>query len=135
MSEEALQIAEKRREVKGKGEMERYTQMNAEVQRTARKDKKPFLSEQSKEIEKNNRMGKTRDLFKKTGDIKGIFHARMSTIKDINGKNLTEGEEITKRWQEYTEKLYKRGLISHTRKVMLKILQARLQQQLIYMVS
>ena len=121
--------------MKGKGEMERYTQMNAEVQRTARKDKKPFLSEQSKEIEKNNRMGKTRDLFKKTGDIKGIFHARMSTIKDINGKNLTEGEEITKRWQEYTEKLYKRGLISHTRKVMLKILQARLQQQLIYMVS
>ena len=111
--------------MKGKGEMERYTQMNAEVQRTARKDKKPFLSEQSKEIEKNNRMGKTRDLFKKTGDIKGIFHARMSTIKDINGKNLTEGEEITKRWQEYTEKLYKRGLISHTRKVMLKILQAR----------
>ena len=90
--------------------MERYTQMNAEVQRTARKDKKPFLSEQSKEIEKNNRMGKTRDLFKKTGDIKGIFHARMSTIKDINGKNLTEGEEITKRWQEYTEELHKEDL-------------------------
>ena len=120
-SEEALQIAEKRREVKGKGEMERYTQMNAEFQRTARRDKKPFLNDQWEEIEENNRMGKTRDLIKKIGDIKGIFHARMSTIKDINGKNLT-GEKRTKRWQEYTEKLYKKGFISHTRKVMLKIL-------------
>ena len=125
-SEEALQIAEKRREVKGKGEMERDTQMNVEFQRTARREKKAFLNEQCKQIEEDNRMGKTRDLFKKIGDIKGIFHARMSTIKDINGKNLTEGEEIMKRWQEYIEKRHKKCLISHTRKVMLKILQARL---------
>ena len=124
-SEEALQIAEKRREVKGKGEIERYTQMNEEFQRTARREKKAFLNEQCKEIE-NNRMGRTRDLFKKIGDIKGIFHVRMSTIKDINGKNLTEGEKIMKRWQEYTEKRHKKCLISHTRKVMLKIFQARL---------
>ena len=101
--------------------MERYTQMNAEFQRTARRDKKPFLNEQCEEIEENDRMGKTRDLFKKIGDIKGIFHARMSTIKDINGKNLI-GEKMMKRWQEYTEKLHKKGFISHTRKVMLKIL-------------
>ena len=91
MSEEALQIVEKRREVKGKGERIRYTQLNAEFQRTARGDKKPFLSEQCKEIEQNNGMGKTRDLFKKTGDIKKICHARMGTIKDRNYKQLTEG--------------------------------------------
>ena len=91
LSEEALQIVEKRREVKGKGERIRYTQLNAEFQRTARGDKKPFLSEQCKEIEQNNGMGKTRDLFKKTGDIKKIFHARMGTIKDRNYKQLTEG--------------------------------------------
>ena len=102
LSEEALQIAEKRREVKGKGEMERYTQMNAEFQRTARRDKKAHLNEQCKEIEENNRMGRMRLLFKKIGDMKGIFHARMGTIKDRNGKDLTEAEEIKKRWQEYT---------------------------------
>ena len=91
LAEKALQIVEKRREVKGKGERIRYTQLNAEFQRTARGDKKPFLSEQCKEIEQNNGMGKTRDLFKKTGDIKKIFHARMGTIKDRNYKQLTEG--------------------------------------------
>ena len=91
LSEEALQIVEKRREVKGKGERIRYTQLNAEFQRIARGDKKPFLSEQCKEIEQNNGMGMTRDLFKKTGDIKKIFHARMGTIKDRNYKQLTEG--------------------------------------------
>ena len=100
MSEEALQIAEKRREVKGKGEKERYTHLNAQFQRIARRDKKAFLSEQCKEIEKNNRMGKTRDLFKKIRDTKGIFHAKMSTIKDRNGMDLTEAEDIKKRWQE-----------------------------------
>ena len=103
LSEEALQIAEERREVKGKGEKERYTQLNAEFQRIARKDKKVFLNEQCKEIEENNRMGKTRDLFKKIGDIKGSFHAMMCMIKDRNRKDLTEAEEIKKRWQEYTE--------------------------------
>ena len=111
LSEEALQIVEKRREVKGKGERIRYTQLNAEFQRIARGDKKPFLSEQCKEIEQNNGMGKTRDLFKKTGDIKKIFHARMGTIKDRNYKQLTEGEEIKKRWQEYTEKLYRKKVL------------------------
>ena len=88
MSEEALQIAEKRREVKGKGEKERYTHLNAEFQRIARRDKKAFLSDQCKEIEENNRLGKTRDLFKKTRDTKGTFHAKMGTIKDRNGINL-----------------------------------------------
>ena len=111
LSEEALQIVEKRREVKGKGERIRYTQLNAEFQRIARGDKKPFLSEQCKEIEQNNGMGMTRDLFKKTGDIKKIFHARMGTIKDRNYKQLTEGEEIKKRWQEYTEKLYRKKVL------------------------
>ena len=110
MSEEALQIAEKR-EAKSKGERERYTQLNAEHQRTAKRDKKAFLSEQCKEIEENNRMGKTRDLFKKIRDTKGTFHAKMGTIKDRNGKDLTEAEEIEKRWQEYTEELYKEVLM------------------------
>ena len=110
MSDEALQIAEKRKEAKGKGEKERYTHLNAEFQSTARKDKKAFLSAQCKEIEKNNRMGKTRDLFQKIGYTKGTFHAKMSTIKDRNGVDLTEAEEIKKRWQEYTEELYKKDL-------------------------
>ena len=110
MSEEALQIAEKRREVKGRGEKERYTHLNVEFQIIARRDKKAFLSNQHKEIEENNRMGKTRDLFKKIRDIKGTFHAKMGTIKDKNGVNLTEAEDIKKRWQEYTEELYKTDL-------------------------
>ena len=101
-SEKSLQIAEKRREVKGKGEKERYTHLNAEFHRIARRDKKVFLSDQCKEIEENNRMGKTRDLFKKISDTKGIFHAKMGTIKDRNGMDLTEAENIKKRWQEYT---------------------------------
>ena len=98
--QEALQMAEKRKEVKGKGENERYTHLNAEFQIIARRDKKAFLSDQCKEIEENNRMGKTRDLFKKTRDTKGIFHAKMSTIQDRNGLNLTEAENVKKRWQE-----------------------------------
>ena len=101
MSEEVLQIAEKRGEVKDKGEKERYTHLNAEFQRIARRDKKAFLCDQCKEIEENNRMGKTGDLFKKTRDIKGTFHANMGTIKDRNGMDLTETEDIKKRWQEY----------------------------------
>ena len=109
LSEEALQIAEKRREAEGKGEKERYTHLNAEFQRTARRDKKAFLSEQCTEIEENNRMGKTRDPFKKIRDTKGTFHAKMVTIKGRNGMDLTEAENIKKRWQEYTE-LYKEGL-------------------------
>ena len=108
LSEEALQIAEKRREVKGKGEKERYTHLNAEFQRIARRDKKAFLSDQFKEIEENNRMGKTRDLFKKIRDTKGTYHAKMGSIKDRNGMDLTEAEDIKKRWQEYTEQLYKK---------------------------
>ena len=108
LSEEALQIAEKRTEVKSKEEKERYTHLNAEFQRTARRSKKAFLSGQCKEIEENNRMGKTRDLFKKIRDTKGIFHAKMGTIKNRNGMNLTEEEDIKKRWQEYTEELYKK---------------------------
>ena len=106
--EEGLQIAEKRREAKGKGEKERYTHLNAEFQRIARRDKKTFLSDQCKEIEESNRMGKSRDLFKKIRDTKGIFHAKMGTIKDRNGMDLTEAEDI-KRWQEYTE-LYRKDL-------------------------
>ena len=109
MSEEALQTAKKRREVKGK-EGERYNQRNAEFQQIARRDVKTFLSEQCKEIEENNRMGKTKGLFKKTGDIKGPFLAKMSMIKDRNSKILAEAEEMRKRWHEYTEELYKRGL-------------------------
>ena len=108
MSEEAIQIAEKRREAKGKGEKERYTHLNAEIQRIARRDKNDFLSDQCKEIGGNNRMGKTRDLFKKIRDTKGSFHAKMNTIKDINCMNLTEAEDIKKRWQQYTEELYKK---------------------------
>ena len=108
LSEEALQIAEKRREAKGKGEKERNTHLNAEFQRIARRDKKAFLSDQCREIEENNRMGKTRDLFKKIRDIKGTFYTKMGTIKDRNGMDLTEGKDIKKRWQEYTEELYKK---------------------------
>ena len=111
-SEEALQIAKKRREMKGKGEKERYTHLNAEFQRTARKNKKDFLSEQCKEIEENNRIGKTRDLFKKIRDTKGMFHTKMGTIKDRNGMDLKEEEEIKKRWQEYTKELYKKVLMN-----------------------
>ena len=109
MSEEALQIAEKRK-VKGKGEKKRYTHLNAEFQRIARRDKKAFFSEQCKEIEENNRMGKTGDLFKKIRATKGIFHAYMDKIKDRNGMDLTEAEDIKKRWQEYTEELYKKDV-------------------------
>ena len=101
--DEALQIAEKRRDAKGKGEKGKYTHLNAEFQRIARRDKKAFFSDQCKVIEKNNRMGKTRDLFKKVRDTKGTFHAKMGTIKDRNGIDLTEAENIKKRWQEYTE--------------------------------
>ena len=108
--QQALQIAEKRREAKGKGEKERYTHLNGEFQRIARRDKKTFLSDQCKEIEENNRMGKTRDLFKKIGDTKGTFHAKMGTIKDRNVRDLTEAEDIKNRWQEYTEELYKKDL-------------------------
>ena len=110
LSEEVLQIAVKRREVKSKGEKERYTHMNAEYQRTVRRDKKAFLSDQCKEIEENNRMGKTRDLFKKIRDTKGTFHAKMGSIKDRNGMDLTEAKDIKKRWQQYTEELYRQDL-------------------------
>ena len=103
LSEEALQIAVKRREVKSKGEKERYKHLNAEFQRIAGRDKKAFFSDPCKEIEENNRTGKTRDLFKKIRDPKGTFHAKMGTIKDRNGMDLTETEDIKKRWQEYTE--------------------------------
>ena len=121
LSEEALQIAEKRREAKGKGEKESYSHLNAEFQRIARRDKKAFLSDQCKETEDNNRRGKTRDLFKKLRDTKETFHAKMSIIKDRNGIDLTEAKDIKKRWQEYTE-LYKKdfhdpdnhnGVITH----------------------
>ena len=105
-----MQIAVKRREVKSKGEKKRYRHLNAEFQRRARRDKKAFLSNQCKEIEENNRMGKTRDLFKKIRDTKGTFHAKMGSIKDRNGMDLTEEEDIKKRWQEYTEELYKKDL-------------------------
>ena len=108
LSGEALQIAVKRREAKSKGEKERYKHLNAEFQRIARRDKKAFFINQCKEIEEKNRMGKTRDIFKKIRDIKGIFHAKMGSIKDRNGLDLTEAEEIKKRWQEYTEELYKK---------------------------
>ena len=110
LSDEALQIAEKRREAKSKGEKERYTHLNAEFQRIARRDKKAYISDQCKEIEEDNRMGKTRDLFKKVRDTKGTFHAKLGTIKDRNGMDLTEAEDIKKRWQEYTEELYKKDL-------------------------
>ena len=110
LSEEALQTAVKRREAKSKGEKERDTHLNAEFQRIARRDKKAFLSDQCKDIEENNRIGKTRDLFKKIRDTKGTFHAKMGSIKDRNGMDLTEAEDIKKRWQEYTEELYKKDL-------------------------
>ena len=111
MSEEAFQIAKKKREAKGKGEKERCTHLSVEFQRIARKDKKAFLSDHCKEIEENNKNGKDyRDLFKKLRDIKGTFHAKMGTIKDRNIMVLTEAEHIKKRWQEYTEELYKKDL-------------------------
>ena len=110
LSKEALQIAEKRKDMKGKGEKEKYTHLNAEFQRIARRDMKTFLSDQCTEIEENNRVGKTRDLFKKIRDIKGTFHIKMGTIKDRNSMNLTEAEDINKRWQGNTEELYKKDL-------------------------
>ena len=110
LSEEALKIAVKRTEAKSKGEKERYKHLNAEFQRIARRDKKAFLSDHCKEIEENNRIGKTRDLFKKIRDTKGTFHAKMGSIKDRNGMDLTEAKDIKKRWQEYTEELYKKDL-------------------------
>ena len=109
LSEEPLQTAEERRDTKGKGEKERYIHLNAEFQRIARSDK-AFLTDHCKEIEENNRMGKTRDLFRKVRDTKGIFHAKMGTIKDRNSMDLTEVEDMKKRWQEYTEELYKQDL-------------------------
>ena len=112
LSEEALQIAEKRRAAKGRGEKERHTYLNAEFQRIERRDKKAFLSDQCKEIEGNNRMGKTRDLFKKIRDTKGIFHAKMDSIKDRNGMDSKEAENIKKKWQEYTEELCKKDLLT-----------------------
>ena len=122
MPEEALQIAEKRREVKGKEEKERYIHLNEEFQRIARRDKKAFLSDQCKEIEENNRIGKTRYFFKTIRDTKGTFHAKMGTINDRNGMDKTEAEDVKRRWQEYTEELYKKdfndpdnqdGVITH----------------------
>ena len=110
LSEEALQIAVKRRDVKSNRERERYSHVNAEFQRIARRDKKAFLSDQCKEVEENNRMGKTGDLFKKIKDTKGTFHAKMGSLKDRNGMDLTEAEDLKKRWQEYTEELYKKVL-------------------------
>ena len=110
LSGEALQIAVKRREVNSKGEKERYTHLNAEFQRIARRDKKDFLRDQCKETKENSRMGKTRDLFQKIRDTKGTFHAKMGLIKDRNGMDLTEAEDIKKKWQVYTEELYKKDL-------------------------
>ena len=112
LSGEALQIAVKRREAKCKGDKEIYKHVNAEFQRIARRDKKAFLNNQCKEIVENNRMGKTRDLFKKIGVTKGTFHATMGLIKDRNGMDLTEAEDIKKRWQEYTEELYKKSFMT-----------------------
>ena len=108
LSDYALQIAVKRREVKGKGEKERYTHLNGEFQRIAGRENKAFLSDQCREIEENNRVGKTRDLFKRIRDTKGTFHAKMGTIKDRKGMDLTEAEDIKKRWPEYTKELYKK---------------------------
>ena len=110
LSGEALQIAVKRREAKSKGEKERYKHLNAEFQRVARRVKKAFLSDQCKEIQENNRMGKTRDFFKKIRDTKGTFQAKMGSIRNRNGIQLTKAEDIKKRWQEYTEELYKKYL-------------------------
>ena len=112
LSGEASQIAVKRREATSKGEKERYKHLNAEFQRIARRNKKAFLRDQCKEIEENNRMGKTRDLFKKIREIKGKFHAKMGSIKDRNGMDLREAEDIKKSWQEYTEELYKKDLLT-----------------------
>ena len=106
----ALQIAEKRKGTKGKGEKERFTHLNAEFQRIARREKKAFLSDQYTEVEENNRMGRTRDLFKKIRDTKGTFYAKMGSIRDRNGMDLTHAEEIKKRWKEYTEELYRKAL-------------------------
>ena len=118
MSEEALQIAEKRREAKGKGGKERYTHFNTEFQRIAGRDKEAFLSDQCKEIEEKDRMGNTRDLVKKMRDTKGVLHAKMGTINHRNDMNLTEAGDIKKRWQEYKEELYKKiFLIQITMKV------------------
>ena len=114
LSEEALQIAEKKREVKGKREKERYIHQNAEFQRIARRDKKAFLSDQCEEIKENNRMGKTRDFFKKSRDTKGTFHGKMGTIKDRNGMDLTEAEDIKKRWQDFTENTKKEFIDSQS---------------------
>ena len=128
-SGEALQTAVKRREVKSKGEQERYKHLNAEFQRIARRDKKAFFNDQCKEIEENNRMGKTRNLFKKIRDTKGTLHTKMGSIKDRNGMDLTEAEDIKKRWQEYTKELYKKdfhdpdnhhGVITHLEPDILK---------------
>ena len=113
----------KRREGKCKGEKEIYTHLNQEFQRIARRDEKAFLSDQCKEIEENNRMGKTRDLFKKTGDAKGTFHAKMGSIKDRNGMDLTEAKDVKKRWQKYTEELYKKDLHDPDNHKLWKILQ------------
>ena len=110
LSEEVLLIAVKRREVKSKGEKERYTHLNAEYQRIARRDKKPFLTDHCKETEENSRMGKTRDLFRKIRDTKGTFHAKMGSIKDRNDMDLTKAEDIKKRWQEYTQQ-HKKDLL------------------------
>ena len=117
LSGEALQIPVKRREVKGKGEKERYTHLNAEFQRIARRDKKAFLSDECKEIEENNRMGKTRDLLKKIRDTKGIFHAKMGSIKDRNGMDIREAEDIKKKRQEYTEEIFRKDLKRSEQKV------------------
>ena len=123
LSGEALQIAVKRREAKSKGEKERYKHLNEDFQKIARRDKEVSLSDQCKEIEEKNRMGKTSDLFKKIRDTKGPFHAKMGSIKDRNGMDLTEAEDMKKKWQEYTEELYKKelhdsdnhnGVITHT---------------------
>ena len=112
LPEEALQIVEKSKEGKGKGEKERYTHLNAAFQRIARRDKKAFLSDECKEIEENNGMGKTRDLFKTIRDTKGIFHAKMGAIEDRNGMHLTEAEDIMRRWQEYTKELHKKNFMT-----------------------
>ena len=116
LSEEVFQIAVKRWEVKSKGEKERYKHLNAEFQRIPRRDEKAFFSNQCKEIEEKNRLGKTRDLFKKIRDTKGTFHAKMGSIKDRNVMNLTEAEDIKKKWQEYTEELYKKESGKNTQK-------------------
>ena len=134
LCEEALQKAMKRRDAKGKGEKERYTHLNAEFQRIVRTDKKAFLSDQWKEREEDKRMGKTRDIFKKIRDTKETFHAKMGTINDRNGMDLTEADDIKKRWQEYTEELYKKdlhkpdnhdGLITHLEPAILNLKSSR----------